>query len=437
MNKQILRLAIPNILSNLSIPLLSSVDTALVGHLDQSYYLGAIAIGGMIFNFIYWGLGFLRMGTTGLTAQSFGAGNPVYAMLVFYRAMLVAGIGSVLLILLQNPILYFSFLLIDATPEVQHYATLYFQIRIWAAPATLAMYGIQGWMLGMQNARDPMIITITINLVNIFFSVLFVRHYGMTADGVALGTVIANYFGLLLSIAILYLRYRRHFFRFKLSEVLEIAGITRFFKVNRDIMIRTLCLIFAFSFFTAQSAAMGDDILAANSILLQLWAILAYGIDGFAYAAESLAGKYSGAKDESGFRKTIRYIFGWAAGLAAVLSVIYIFGAELILSLFTDNQEVIALALSVYFWTAIAPLVNSFCFVWDGIFLGATETRPMRNTMIFATCLIFLPAYYISTPILGVHGLWLSMCLFMVVRGVSLWYYAPRVLYNNFSKSSM
>lgn len=434
MNKQILRLAIPNIISNLSIPLLSSVDTALVGHLDESYYLGAIAVGGMIFNFIYWGFGFLRMGTTGLTAQSFGAGNPVHAMLIFYRAMLVAAVGSTLLILFQTPILMLSFFLVDASPEVEEYATVYFQIRIWAAPATLAMYGIQGWMLGMQNARDPMIITIVINLVNIFFSVLFIRYYGMTADGVALGTVIANYVGVLLSITILYLRYGNYFFKFRLSEVTEVAGITEFFRVNRDIMIRTLCLIFAFSFFTAQSAALGDDVLAANSILLQLWAFLAYGIDGFAYAAESLSGKYIGAKDEQGFRKTIRYVFGWAGVLALVLLLIYWLGAEYILRIFTDNQEVIAIAMTVYFWTAIAPLINSFCFVWDGIFLGATATKPMRDSMVFATFIIYLPAYYLSLPIIGIHSLWFAMCLFMVVRGVSLFYYAPRVLYKKFER---
>ncbi len=424
MNKQILRLAIPNILSNLSVPLLSSVDTALVGHLGEPYYLGAIAIGVMIFNFVYWGFGFLRMGTTGLTAQSFGAGNPVYAMLIFYRAMLVAAIGSSLLIILQYPLLQLVFSLVEMSPEVQEYTSVYFYIRIWAAPATLAMYGIQGWMLGMQNARDPMIITVFINVVNIIFTVLFIRVYGMTVDGVAWGTVIANYMGVILSVLILYLRYRRYFRFPVMSEILEVTGIREFFRVNSDIMIRTLCLIFAFSFFTAQSSAMGDNILAANTILLQLWAILAYGIDGFAYAAESLSGKYAGAKDKKGFNKTIRYVFYWATGLAVLLTAIYALLPGFILGLFTNQPEIIDLAFSVYMWTILAPMVNSFCFVWDGIFLGATATKPMRNSMLIATFLVFLPSYYLLYPIIGMHALWLAMSIFMMFRGLSLFYYA-------------
>lgn len=392
--------------------------------MGEAYYLGAVAIGAMIFNFVYWGFGFLRMGTTGLTAQSFGAGNPVHAILVFYRAMLVAAIGATVLILFQYPILQLTFLLVHTSPEVQAYASTYFYIRIWAAPATLAMYGIQGWMLGMQNARDPMIITVVVNLVNIMFTVMFIRYFGMTVDGVALGTVLASYFGLFLAIAFLMLRYRSYFISFQLSQVMEVAGIVRFFRVNRDIMIRTLCLIFAFSFFTAQSATYGDDILAANTILLQLWAILAYGIDGFAYAAEALSGKFIGARNYEMFRRTIQYVFAWAGGMAVVISLVYVSIPDLILSIFTDNQEVLTHAQSVYVWTALAPIINSFCFVWDGIFLGATATKPMRNSMLMATFLVFLPVYYAMSPLLNVHALWLAMSLFMIFRGLSLFYYA-------------
>ncbi|MEX2403523.1 MAG: MATE family efflux transporter [Balneolales bacterium] len=426
MNKRILRLAIPNIISNLSIPLLSSVDTALVGHLDEVYYLGAIAVGGMIFNFIYWGFGFLRMGTTGLTAQAYGQKNDRESMLVFSRALIVAAAGSAILLLFQKPILDFTFTFVDSSPEVEEYARIYFNIRIWAAPATLSMYGIQGWFLGMQNAKDPMLMTIFVNLLNIFFNVIFIYRFGMTVDGVAYGTVAAAYLGLFFGLFLLMKRYGHLKKAFIPGGILDITGIKKFFFVNRDILIRTLCVIFAFSFFTAKSAGFGDDILAANTILLQLWAILAYGVDGFAYAAESIVGRYIGAEDRLGLRKAIKYTLGWGLGLGAGIAMIYMFFGEMIVSLFTNNQAIIALAMSYFAWTAAAPLINSLCFIWDGVFLGATVTKPMRNSMLAGVALIFIPVYYGSIGLLGNHALWLAMTLFMVFRGLALTWYARK-----------
>ena len=248
-NKQIFRLAIPNILSNLSVPLLSSVDTALVGHLPSPVYIGAVALGSMIFNFVYWGFGFLRMGTTGLTAQAYGQKDQQDMQLQLWRALFFALFAGLLLILFQDLIALIAFNLIEGSPEVEKYALIYFKIRIYAAPATLALYAIQGWFLGMQNARLPLIITVTINFLNIIFNVLFVVQLKMTSDGVALGTVFAQYLGLMLSVYFLLKKYRTYFKMPSFKQVVEMMALTRYFKVNFDIFIRTLSLIFAFSFF--------------------------------------------------------------------------------------------------------------------------------------------------------------------------------------------
>ena len=295
MNKKVLKLAIPNIISNLSVPLLGAVDTALVGHLDEVYYLGAIALGGMIFNFIFWGFGFLRMGTTGITAQAFGEENKTESVMTLVRALLVAGVFSFLILLLQGWIADLSFWLVEASSEVERYTKIYFDIRIFTAPATLGLYAINGWFLGMQNARYPMIVTVILNLLNIILDVFFVYSLNMNVDGVAWGTLIARYVGLVIAIGLLLVKYKSWLNAYMREKILELEPLKKFFSVNRDIFIRTLCLIFTFSFFTAKSAEFGNVILAANTILLQLWMIVSYGVDGFAFAAESLIGRLKGS----------------------------------------------------------------------------------------------------------------------------------------------
>lgn len=430
MNKKILRLAIPNILSNLSVPILSSVDTAIVGHLDKVSYLGAIAVGSMIFNFIYWGFGFLRMGTTGLTAQAFGKKNKNEIILVLGRALSVAVVSAILIFAIQYFIKEFSFYLVHGGAEVEKYARTYFDIRIYAAPATLSLYAFHGWFLGMQNAKYPLILTVLVNIFNIGFNVLFIYGYGMNVDGVALGTVFAQYFGLFFAIILYLKKYKNYTAALVVKKVLDIEPLKRFFSVNFDIFIRTLTLIFAFSFFTAVSADLGTNILAANTILLQLWMILSYGIDGFAFAAESLVGKYIGSQDKIKLTKTVYYSFYWGLGLGLILSIIYFFFDREILLLYTDKIDIINLA-SVYFlWTLIAPISNSICYIWDGVFIGATATKPMRNSMLISLIIFFLPVYYLSVDSLGNNALWLAMITFMLARGVSLTLYSPKYIFN-------
>ncbi|MBD3225279.1 MAG: MATE family efflux transporter [Caldithrix sp.] len=430
LNKEILNLAVPNILSNLSVPLLSSVDTALVGHLPEPYFIGAVAIGTMIFNFLYWGFGFLRMGTTGLTAQAYGADNNPEIIRVLGRALLVAAAGSVLMIVLQWPIVSFSFFLIEASGDVEYFARSYFYIRIFAAPATLGLYAMQGWFLGMQNARYPMILIITTNLLNIGFTVFFIKVLGMKSDGVALGTVCAQYSGLVLALVLFHRKYWGYLKSLKWAHLFYVDALKRFFMLNGDIFIRTLLLIFAFSLFTAKSAEFGDDILAANSILLQLWMVFSYGIDGFAFAAESMVGKYIGARSYPTLKVAIRLIFVWGTGLGAAFSVVYGLFDETIIRIYTGQENVVRLALTFMTWTIAAPVINSICYVWDGVFIGATASKAMRNAMLISTLVFYIPLIYLGMNLLGNHGMWLALLIFMFMRGLTLTLMAKNHIFN-------
>jgi len=429
MNKKILHLAVPNIITNLAVPLLSSVDTALVGHLDAVYYIGAVSVGSMIFNFVYWGFGFLRMGTTGMTAQALGGKDHSETLHILLRALTVALIAAFLLILAQRLIEAIGFALVNATPEVEHYARSYFRIRIWAAPATLGLYAFTGWYLGMQNARYPLYITIIANLANVALDIWFVTYSGLKSDGVAWGTVAAQYLGLILAILFFLKKYRPYLGYYRRAALLEMRKVKAFFSLNGDIFIRTISLIFVFSFFTAKSAELGDELLAANTVLMQLWMIFSFGIDGFAFAAESLVGKAIGAGDAKSLHKIIRRIFAWGSGLGLLFVLIYALGASTILRLFTNQEALVNLSLTYMGWTIAAPFVNSFCYIWDGIYIGATASKAMRNTMLFSAFVIFLPLFYIGRYYWGNHGIWAAMLVFMAMRWLTMHVLAPKYIY--------
>ncbi len=430
MNRQILRLAIPNIISNLSVPLLGAIDTAVVGRLEHVYYLGAIAVGSIIFDFIFWGFGFLRMGTTGLVAQAYGAQKEKETRVILFRVLLVATVGSLFILLIQYPLIELSLYIVNASPEVEEYTRLYYHIRIFAAPATMALFGLNGWFLGMQNSTYPMIITIFLNVLNIILNLTFVFRFGMTVDGVAAGSLIASYLGLGLAIFLYKRRYGGLKFNISWPELMEPEELKKFFSVNRDIVIRTLCVIFSYAFFTAKSAEMGDVILAANTILLQMWYISSYGTDGFAYAAESLVGRFKGADDQKNLKKAVTANMLWGLGLGTLGTLTYALFDTEIIALFTDKEPVIAVAMTVVIWLIAAPLVNSVCFIWDGVYIGATATGAMRNSMLIATVLVFIPVYFISEPFVGIHALWMAMTAFMAARGVVLTLYAPSRIFN-------
>jgi len=313
---------------------------------------------------------------------------------------------------------------------VEKYAKTYFYIRIYAAPAVLALYAFQGWFLGMQNARYPLYILVFLNIINIFFNILFVKYFDMNAGGVALGTVFAQYFGLALAV-FLYLKMKfTKPLKITLQEILNFAAIKIFFSVNFDIFIRTIALIFAFSFFTAKSAEFGDVVLGANTILLQLWTIFAYGVDGFAFAAESLIGKYKGAMNNKKLKSAVYSVFFWGISIGLVVTVIYTVFLDKLINIFTSNPEMAAIAISYAAWTIYTPAINTVCYIWDGIYIGATATKAMRNAMLFVTLGIYIPAYYLTKDMMGNHGLWFSLSFFMFMRGITLSVMARKYIFN-------
>ncbi len=426
-NKEIYRLALPNIVSNFSIPLLGAVDTALMGRLESEHYLGAVGIGGIIFSFIYWGFGFLRMATTGLTAQAFGERDLQECGRLLLRAICLGITASLLLYTFQWQLADVSFLLIGTSPEVEHLARVYFHIRIYAAPATLCLHAFHGVFLGVQNARYPMLLTIVVNLVNIVLNLVFVRLLGMKVEGVALATVIAQYVGLFLAI-LLFSRYYRGLLRtWRFREILAFSKLKRFLNISGDIFIRTCCLVFSHAVFTAKSAALSDTVLAVNTILLQFINLMSYAIDGFAFAAESLIGKYKGAQDMGNLKKTTHQIFLWAFLFGGVIMLIFILFGEQLLHLFTDQMRLIEQTKPYLIWIIVASVVNVAAYIWDGIFLGATASKALRNSVILSTFL-FLSAIYLLMPF-GNHGLWGALTVLLVARGISLTALAPKYLF--------
>ena len=426
-NKQIYRLALPNIISNFSIPLLGAVDTALMGRLESEHYLGAVGIGGVIFSFIYWGFGFLRMATTGLTAQAFGENDTPECGRLLLRAAGIGLMGSLFLVIFQWQLADMSFLLINTSPEVEHLARAYFHIRIYAAPATLCLHALHGVFLGLQNAHYPMLLTIVVNLVNIVLNLVFVQMLGMKVEGVAFATVIAQYVGVLLAILLFFRRYRGILRGWNIREVLLLSKLKRFLSISGDIFIRTCCLVFSHAYFTAKSAALSDTFLAINTILLQYINLLSYAIDGFAFAAESLVGRYKGAQDLHTLKQTTRLIFLWAFLFAGVILLILACFGERLLYVFTDQMSLVEQAEVYLIWVIIAPVINVAAYIWDGIFLGATASRALRNSVIVST-LLYLSAVYLLTPF-GNHGLWGALTLLLVARGVSLTVLAPKYLF--------
>ncbi|WP_163718152.1 MATE family efflux transporter [Mangrovibacterium lignilyticum] len=432
MNRKILHLAIPNIISNVTIPLLGLVDMALMGHLDSEVYIGAVSLGTVIFNFIYWGFSFLRMSTSGFTAQSYGEGNQQDTFNFLARSLMISTLISALIVLFQVPIESISFKAINGSAEVESLAREYFRIRIWAAPATLGLYALNGWFLGMQNARYVMITSILANVFNLLFSFFFVYVLHMNSAGVALGTVIAQYMGIFTGLFLLWKKYK-YLLQFRDKKaIFDIPAMKNFFRVNSDIFVRTFCVIFVFTFFTSKSASMNDHILAVNSILIQFLLLFSFFIDGFAFAGEALAGKYKGEQNRDLFNKLTRRLFIWGVGLALIFSFLFLVGNKFIIGLLTNQESLYETASQFMFWVILTPLVTFSSFVWDGIYIGVTASKEMRNSMLAATLLVFAPSFFFLQNILGNHALWLAMMLFMLARGVFQTILFPKVLARSF-----
>lgn len=428
LNHEILKLAIPNIISNITVPLLGLVDMMLMGHLESVAYIGAIGLGGTIFSVMYSIFSFMRAGTTGFTAQAYGGQDRQEISYAFYRSICIAFIATVLVLSLQRPIEWIAMQLLNGSEEVLAFTSDYFRVRIWAAPAVLCLYTFNGWYIGMQNTTIPMVIAILINVVNIGLSVLFVNVFKMGVVGVALGTVIAQYAGLLTAFIFMLVRYRQYLVPVRRAILLQADKLRRFFKVNTDFMIRSILLVLTIAFFTNQSAKLGDDILAVNMILMQFFYIFSYFTDGFAYAGEALVGRFTGAHDLSNLKKTIKYLLLWGVALSVPFTLLYWAFPEAFIRLVSDQPGVAEQARPYYIYMVLIPVITFAAFLWDGIYIGATAAREIRNTMIIASLLVFLPAWHFLMPVYGNHGLWIAFLLFMVARGVSMTVMAKNII---------
>ncbi len=406
------------ILSNISVPLLGMVDTGVVGHLESPVYLGAVAIGSTIFGFLYTGMNFLRMGTTGIAAQRFGARDYDGLRVALGQALIAAIVISLALIAMQAPIGAFSVALVGGDPEVQRFAADYFSIRIWSAPGTLANFALIGWFIGIQNARIPLIIFLTINTANIVLDLVFVVLLGMTVDGVALASVIAEYLGLAVGLAAARSALLAHPGRWIYGKFTQLREYVAFFAVNTRLIVRTMALMFAFAFVTAQGARLGGVVLAANAVLMNLQNLAAFGLDGFAHAAEALVGKAIGEKRRDALERSNRLALRWSLILAAGICLTYVVLGPLLIRVLTDLPDVRAAAMRFLPWLIVSPLVSVWSFHYDGVFVGATRAREMRDIMLMSLA-IFLLAWFLLQS-LGNHGLWLAFIIFMASRGIGM-----------------
>ena len=397
-NKDILKLALPSILANITVPLVGMVDIAVAGHLDTSaaVMIGGIAIGSMLFDLLYWNFGFLRIGTGGLAAQAYGRGDRKECARIFARAVGIALACAFVLIAVQWLFVKAAFLVVDCTPEVRELASRYFFIRIWAAPATLSLMAFKGWFIGMQDSVSTMVVDLVVNGMNVLMSIVLALgmnvggwHYeGMGFAGIAAGTVVAQYSGLLTALGIMAFRYIRTTFAYlepgDLKAVFKGSETRRFFVMNADLFVRSLCFIAIYIGFTVISARYGDVLLAVSSIMMKLLMLFSYLTDGFAYAGEALTGRYIGAKDQPMVRQTVRWTFAWSMGIAVIFMGIYHFAGVPLLKVMTSDPTVIAAARGYLPWLLLMPVIGCAAFTWDGIYIGATASKAIRNSMLWA-----------------------------------------------------
>ena len=440
LNKEILRLSIPAIISNITVPILGLSDTTISGHLGSELYIGAIAVGTMMFNVVFWLFGFLRMGTTGLTAQAYGARDNDECRKLLVRACALGLIIGVVILLLHIPIRWLLLLLISPEGQVADYAADYFNICIWGAPALLFNMAVMGWFLGVQNTVVPMIISVSVNIVNIILSLCFVFLFDMGFEGVAYGTMISNWVGV--GIAILYVLkfYEWRFQKICRTDILQLSDMGRFFKINTDIMFRSACIMSVSLTVTSIGAQLGALTLAANAIIMQFFILFSYFMDGFAFAAEALSGKFVGARDLHNLKRVINRLLLWALGVASVFTIIYIGGYKFIVSFITNEENVIATVDKYSLWLKLIPLVTVAAFIYDGIYIGLTATRQMLIAT-FLSAMAFLSICFIH-PFGGNlidlpqnHTLWIAFLTYLLLRGVMLGFYTKRLL-KNIVKSS-
>lgn len=426
MHKEILSLAIPSIVTNITVPLLGLVDVAIVGHMGDASYIGAIAVGTMMMNVICWLFGFLRMGTSGMTSQAYGRGDSKEAATILFQAIALGAAIGILFVLFQPLLLRLFLFFMRPSDEIRAFASVYFHVCVFGLPAALVMYGLTGWFIGMQDTRTPMMVSIFQNIVNIMTSLLLVYVFGMKVEGVALGTLTAQYSGLLLALYILRRKYASHYqllfsqFTLKPGDYSSFSykhTLNRFFRVNRDIFLRTLFLVAVNAAFTSVGSRQGDVILAVNTLLFQFFTLYSYIMDGFAYAGEAICGKYYGAGNAPSFHACIRRLFAWGVIMTVVYTAAYYFGANDILHVLSNEQTVIEASEPYLLWVALIPIAGMGAFIWDGVFIGITDSRGMLLSC-FVAAIVFAIMLSLFFTTMGNHALWLALLSYLLARGV-------------------
>lgn len=414
LDRQILGLALPAIVANITTPLLSLVDVAIVGHLGSAVYMGAIAVGGSIFSMLYWLFGFLRFGTSGLTAQALGRGSARQTSLLLQRSLLIALGFGIILITAHYPLGHAALSFMDTDADTAGKAWLYFSILIYGAPASLATFALTGWFVGMQDTRTPMWISLLVNVVNITASLILVYAMDYDLAGVAYGTLLAQWTGFIVSAATCAIHYKVR--PQPLSELLHVSELKTFFKVNTDIFLRTVCLIAVTVWFTRTGAGLGPVMLAVNTLLMQFFILFSYIMDGFAFAGEAICGKSYGASDSHSLNRQIHRLLQWGLALATVFTAGYALSGQYLIALLTNDSGVIETAEKYRLWAAGIPLAGFMAFTWDGVLTGMTRTRLMLGTMSAASAIFFI-LYLLLFPAIGNHGLWTAFLAYLFTRG--------------------
>jgi MATE family multidrug resistance protein len=425
-NKEIVRLSVPNMISNIVIPMQGMVDTAIAGHIGDDINIAALSVGTTIFNFIYWNCSFLRMGTSGITAQACGAGRKKECADTLVRSVWLALVIAFLLLIFQKPVGRFSLYVMQGSDSVRALAEEYLFARIWAVPASIMLYSIQGWFIGMQDARTPMMISVAAVIINAVCSMYFAFHLNLGISGIAWGTVVAQYSALLITCILWFIKYRGYLGCFSLKGSFSLQPVIRFLHINKDIFLRSACVVTVYTFFTAASARFGDTILATNALLMQLFTLFSYISDGFAYAAESLSGRFVGERNAILLKRFIRKFISWSVIIALIFVIIYIILWKKILMIFSPSDEIIASAGRFIGWIIAVPLVGCIPFMIDGIMIGATKTKLLRNTVFLSTVLFFI-CFYALAPFIGNSALWLAFILFLSFRGILLYLGSDRL----------
>ena len=423
-NRRMVLLALPIILANLAQPILSLVDTMVAGHLPGSAFLGGVALAGVLFNFLFWSFSFLRMATTGLVAQAWGADDRALMSTHLLRALLIAAAGGAAIVVLQKPIIDIGLSFLGGSQAVQESAAAYAFARIWSAPATLGNFVLLGYLLGCQRVMVSLALQVALNLINLAATLILVFVFDWGVAGIGAGTALAEWLAFIVGLLIV-----RPFATQALSAVRDLfdgAAFRRLVAVNRDIFLRSLFLLICFGWFARSGAAEGDAILAANAVLLNLHGIASYGLDGFAHATESLVGSVIGARRRQALSRVIKAAFLWSGVVALLFSLCYAIAGPSIVALLTNQEDVRAAAISFLPYVVALPLISVTSYMLDGIFIGAMRTRELRNSMVIST-IIFIAAAYMLQQYLGNHGLWLAMFVLMGARAATLGYHLRRI----------